>query len=188
MLMFSYTFITIIIRRPDVGTSGTGIEYFTGMFSPVHSTNAGAPTTPLHTTMLAQNLPQSATYIDGQHLQQQHHSSAHQSSQPQPLAKATCPSQAIQMGADQLLELFMYERATMTQKYEENINMLRTRFFKFKAYAEAELQASEKKRKDALEILSRENQELKTALDNAGLTIMNGEIRRKDGAELPSTI
>lgn len=69
----------------------------------------------------------------------------------------------------------MHEKAMLAQNYQENIRVLRSRFINFKIQAQAEMHASEEKRNE----LKRENDELRAALDMAGLTVINGEVRKR---------
>ena len=75
----------------------------------------------------------------------------------------------------------MHQRAVLAQNYEENIRVLRTRFMNFMNQAQAEMRALEEKRHEEMEILKRENEELRAALDMAGLMVVNGVVRKKDG-------
>jgi hypothetical protein len=77
--------------------------------------------------------------------------------------------------------MFMHQRAMLAQNYEENIRVLRTRFINFKIQAQAEIHALEEKRNEEVEALKRENEELRAALDMAGLAVVNGVVRKKDG-------
>jgi len=76
----------------------------------------------------------------------------------------------------------MHQRAVLTQNYEENIRVLRTRFINFTSRAQVEMRALEEKRNEEMEILKRENEELRAALDMAGLMVVNGVVRKKAAA------
>jgi len=74
----------------------------------------------------------------------------------------------------------MHQRAVLTQNYEENIRVLRIRFMNFMNQAQVEMRALEEKRNEEMEILKRENEGLRAALDMAGLIVVNGVVRKKD--------